>query len=89
MSSLITLPPPYACAWIGTSSRSGPTHTASHHVKYDRPAGLTSLAYLLTSSLPLQCTYDVADRRANWAQVGGSKNEQDIDMMMDYLRNHG
>ena len=32
---------------------------------------------------------DAADRRANWAQAGGSKNEQDIDMMMDYLRNHG
>ena len=23
------------------------------------------------------------------AQAGGSKNEQDIDMMMDYLRDHG
>ena len=32
---------------------------------------------------------DAADRRANWAQDGGVKNEQDIDAMMTYLRDHG
>ena len=32
---------------------------------------------------------DAADLRANWAQNGGTKNEQDIDMMMSHLRDHG
>ena len=32
---------------------------------------------------------DAADLRANWAQSGGTKNEQDIDMMMSHLRDHG
>ena len=27
---------------------------------------------------------DAADLRANWAQSGGTKNEQDIDMMMSH-----
>ena len=29
---------------------------------------------------------DAADQAANWAQNGGSKGEQDIETIMDYLR---
>ena len=29
---------------------------------------------------------DKADAAANWAQNGGSKGEQDIEAMMDYLK---
>jgi ribonuclease HI len=32
---------------------------------------------------------DAADKRANWAQDGGTKREQEIDQMMMFLRSQG
>ena len=32
---------------------------------------------------------DAADKRANWAQNGGAKNERDINSVMAYIREHG